>query len=170
MGSNARAPSRSVTARVVPAGREHLESIVRIERESFSDAWSEQAFLGMVDSPLALFLVALGTENEVLGYTAATGAWEDGEILNVAVDTAARGKGVGGLLLDAALAALREQLVGRVYLEVRESNRAALALYQSRGFARVSTRRNYYRRPVENALVLRLEIGKKRTAAERESY
>lgn len=150
-----------MTARVVPAAREHLESIVRIERESFSDPWSKEAFLGMIDSPLALFAVALGSDNRVVGYVTATGAWEDGEILNVAVDSAARGTGIGGLLLDWAIAALRDQLVGRVFLEVRESNAAALALYKSRGFTQTSTRRSYYRRPVENALVLRLDLERK---------
>jgi len=147
-----------VIARVVPAATAHIAAVVRIERESFSDAWSEEAFLGMVGSPSALFLVAVGEGGEVLGYTAATGAWEDGEILNVAVDAPSRGRGIGGQLLDAAIAALRDQLVARVFLEVRESNAAAIALYRSRGFAQMSVRRNYYQRPVENALVLRLEL------------
>ena len=146
-----------MTARVVPAAREHVGAVARIERASFSDPWSEEAFAGMVDTPLALFLVGIGEDGSVLGYAAARGAWEDGEILNVAVDEAARGRGIGGLLLDAAISALREQLVGRIFLEVRESNAAAVALYRSRGFQTISTRRNYYRRPVENALVMRLD-------------
>ena len=112
----------------------------------------------MIGSPLALFLAAVSADERVLGYAAATGAWEDGEILNVAVDAGARKEGIGGLLLDAAVAALREQQVARVFLEVRESNVAAIALYGSRGFSQMSIRRNYYRRPVENALVMRLEL------------
>ena len=156
MGSGTRPAAHGVTPRIVRAAKEHLEAIVRIERESFSDPWSEEAFLGMIDSPLAIFLV--GIENEkVVGYAAATAAWEDGEILNVAVEHASRGQGIGGSLLDAAVSALGDQLVRRVFLEVRESNSAAIALYESRGFARISVRRSYYRRPVEDALVMRLE-------------
>jgi ribosomal-protein-alanine N-acetyltransferase len=147
-----------VIARVIPAAKAHLDEVVRIERESFTDPWSEQAFLGMIDSPLAHFIVGVAEDERVLGYAAATSAWEDGEILNVAVDPPARGRGVGGLLLDSAIAALKDQLVRNVFLEVRESNAAAIALYSSRGFARLSTRANYYRRPVENALVMRLEV------------
>ena len=147
--------------KLVPASKRHIASIVRIERESFSDPWSEEAFVGMLDSPLALFTVALGDDDEVIGYTAATGAWEDGEILSVAVENPARGKGIGGALLDSAIAALKNQLVTRVFLEVRESNAAAIALYKSRGFEQMSVRRNYYRRPVENALVMRLDLGSK---------
>jgi ribosomal-protein-alanine N-acetyltransferase len=147
-----------VSARVVPAAKEHLNSIVRIERESFSDPWSEQAFIGMIDSPLAIVLVAAAADESVIGYAAATGAWEDGEILNVAVSGTARRQGIGGMLLDAAISALREQRVSRVFLEVRESNAAARGLYESRGFAEISVRRGYYRRPVEDAVVMKLEL------------
>ncbi|MBA3646131.1 MAG: ribosomal protein S18-alanine N-acetyltransferase [Gemmatimonadaceae bacterium] len=147
-----------MSAMLVPATKSHLTSIVRIERESFTDPWSKEAFVGMIDSPLALFTVALGDHGGVIGYTAATSAWEDGEILSVAVENVARGKGIGGQLLDAAIFALKEQLVARVFLEVRESNAAAIALYKSRGFTQMSVRRSYYRRPVENALVMRLDL------------
>ncbi len=158
MGSGARAAAHGVTPRIVRAGKEHLEGIVRIERESFTDPWSEQAFFGMIDSPLAIFLVGLGEKSQVIGYAAATAALEDGEILNVAVDGAARGQGTGGALLDSAIASLKDQLVRKIYLEVRESNEAAIALYRSRGFAQVSVRRSYYRHPVENAVVMCLDL------------
>lgn len=166
MGSIARTAAQGVTARVVAAAKGHLESILRIEREAFSDPWSAEAFLGMIDSPLALFFVAVDAETEVVGYVAAAGIREDGEIFNIAVCSAQRGRGIGGTLLDFALDALRKQLVGRVILEVRESNAAAIGLYKSRGFEELSQRRNYYRRPVENALVLRLELN---TATERDA-
>jgi ribosomal-protein-alanine N-acetyltransferase len=143
--------------KVIPAGKEHVDSILQIEREAFSDPWSEQAFLGLIESPLALLAVAVGPDDRVVGYAAATGIGGDGEILNVAVDASARGKGIGGVLLDWAIGALRDQLVKKVFLEVRASNSAAIALYESRGFAQISIRRNYYRRPAEDALVFRLE-------------
>ncbi len=146
-----------MTVRVVPAAKEHLSSIVRIERESFSDPWSEEAFVGMMDSPLAIFLVAVDESNRLAGYAAATAAWEDGEILNVAIDGSLRRQAIGGMLLDSAILALRNQRVGRIFLEVRGSNEAAIALYKSRGFAQLSVRRSYYRRPVEDALVMRLD-------------
>jgi ribosomal-protein-alanine N-acetyltransferase len=114
-------------------------------------------FIGMIDCPLAIVLVA-AADDRVVGYGAATGAWEDGEILNVAVSGTARRQGIGGILLDAAISALREQRVERVFLEVRESNTAARGLYKSRGFAEISVRRGYYRRPVEDAVVMRLEL------------
>lgn len=157
MGSSARTAAQGVT-KVIPAGKEHVTSIVRIERESFSDPWSEQAFLGLIESPLALLAVAVGEDDQVVGYAAATGIGGDGEILNVAVGASARRKGIGGVLLDWAIGALRDQLVAKVFLEVRASNAAAIALYESRGFAQISTRRSYYRRPAEDAVVMKLEL------------
>lgn len=158
MGGSARPAAPSVTTRISRATQANVPDVVRIEGESFSDPWSEQSFRELVEASSALFLVAVGSDGRVLGYTAAFGFLEDGEILNVAVDSTARREGIGGLLLDAAIAALRERNAERVYLEVRESNEAAIGLYQSRGFAKVNVRRNYYRRPVENALVLKLEL------------
>lgn len=150
-----------MSVKLVPASKRHIASIVRIERESFSDPWSEDAFFGMIDTPLALFTVAVEDDDSVIGYSAATGVWEDGEILSVAVDAKARRRGIGGLLLDSAILALKDQLVARVFLEVRESNSAAIALYETRGFTQMNVRRNYYRRPVENALVMRLDTSSK---------
>jgi ribosomal-protein-alanine N-acetyltransferase len=62
---------------------------------------------------------------------------------------------VGGRLLDDALAAADASAISAVYLEVRTSNQAARALYESRGFRMVGRRRSYYQQPTEDALVLR---------------
>jgi ribosomal-protein-alanine N-acetyltransferase len=83
---------------------------------------------------------------------------EDGELLNVAVDPKFRGKGLAGQMLDAALIELGARSVRTAFLEVRESNSAARALYKSRGFIEIGRRSNYYRRPVEDALVLRRSL------------
>jgi ribosomal-protein-alanine N-acetyltransferase len=74
------------------------------------------------------------------------------------VATDARRSGIGALLLDGAIAAVRRSDVDTLYLEVRDSNAAARALYASRGFVEVGRRREYYRKPKEDALVLRLDL------------
>jgi ribosomal-protein-alanine N-acetyltransferase len=65
---------------------------------------------------------------------------------------------LGGRLLDHFIAVARDRGVGRLFLEVRESNEVALRLYASRGFHRVGRRKGYYERPREDALVLELPI------------
>jgi ribosomal-protein-alanine N-acetyltransferase len=75
--------------------------------------------------------------------------------LNFAVEPQSRGKGYAGQMLDALLIDLRGRGVKAAFLEVRNSNEAALGLYSSRGFREIGRRKNYYRRPVEDALVMR---------------
>ncbi len=82
----------------------------------------------------------------------------DGELANLAVAPDARGRGRGGRFLDALMAEAKERGVRTLFLEVRDSNEPALALYRSRGFMEIHRRRGYYRRPVEDARVLMTEL------------
>lgn len=76
------------------------------------------------------------------------------EILNLAVAPEFRRGGVGSALLEAALAAVRAADGRTVYLEVRQSNRAAQIFYTGHGFVHTGRRASYYQTPVEDALVL----------------
>jgi ribosomal-protein-alanine N-acetyltransferase len=120
----------------------------------FADPWSTQDFRDCVS--FALFLVAEADDN-VVGYAVALEAADEGEILNLAVAEAGRRRGLGRALVEAIVAALSDRGVRQVYLEVRESNAPARALYSEFGFKEVGRRRAYYRRPVEDAMVLRLD-------------
>lgn len=120
----------------------------------FADPWSTQDFSDCVS--FAVFLVAVA-EGKVIGYAVALEAADEGEILNLAVAEDGRRRGLGRALVEAIVAALTERGVHEVYLEVRESNAPARALYSGFGFREVGRRRAYYRRPVEDAMVLRLD-------------
>jgi len=133
-----------------------LTRIAAMERQCFSDPWSASAFRDLEQNPRVQFLCARAGENEpALGYVVAWFAADEGEIANLAVAPEARGKGIGAALLDAALTHAERMHVSAVYLEVRDSNQTARRLYASRGFAEVGRRRDYYRRPVEDAVILR---------------
>lgn len=95
---------------------------------------------------------------QVAGYLVARQMADEGEILNVGVDPACRRHGVGKALVSAGLDRLRALGARQVFLEVRESNVAARALYNRFSFAEVSRRAKYYRRPVEDAILLRAAI------------
>lgn len=130
-----------------------------IERACFSDPWSEVSFRQALDNSAVFFRVAAeGAEGPIVGYVVAWFAGGEGEIANVAVAPSARGRGIGGLLLDAAIMAAGEYGAEALYLDVRESNARARSLYDSRGFIEVGRRRRYYRRPAEDAIVLRRGI------------
>ncbi len=164
MGSSARTSTRggrlrsAVNADVTlrAASADDIRAVAAIERASFGDPWSESAFDELLRSRSAIFLVATrGEEKSVAGYLIAFVFADEAEILNLAVTPAERGRGLGGELLDAGLEAVRKRGAREAFLEVRESNASALALYSSRGFSALSRRGKYYRNPVEDALVLR---------------
>ena len=104
----------------------------------------------------AHFLVAEAEESgAIVGYVVALEAADEGEILNLAVAPAGRRSGLGRALVERILEALTASGVRQVYLEVRESNAPARSLYAAHGFKEAGRRKQYYRRPVEDAIVLR---------------
>ena len=145
-----------MTALLRPAVERDLPEVVRIEKLCFADPWTEDSFRRLLPGQPAIFLVAVIPPNSTIaGYSIAFSVYEDGEVLNVAVEPSFRGQGLAGQMLDAILIELRARGVRTAFLEVRESNLAARALYGSRGFAEIGRRVRYYRRPVEDALVMR---------------
>lgn len=132
-------------------------SLVSIERRCFSDPWSEGSFREALESPWSFGLVA-HTGRSIAGYLIGREVAGTGEVLNLAVAPEFRRNGVARALLRAGLNFLRKRRVEEVYLEVRESNQSAQALYLSLGFRPVGQRAGYYRNPKEDALVLWLPL------------
>ncbi len=133
-----------------------MPQVHTIEQAVFSDPWSARDFRECVVSDV-VFLVAAGPDG-VAGYVIAQDAADEGEILNLAVAPARHRGGIGRALVARTLATLARRGASRVFLEVRESNAAARALYAALGFGEVGRRPRYYRRPVEDAIVLRAAI------------
>lgn len=129
-------------------------AIWAVERLAFSDPWSLAGIGEMIRAANTTTLV-VDTSGAVAGYLVARAVRDEGEILNLAVVPEHRRRGFGNELLTAGLAWLREAGAHEVYLEVRQSNAAALAMYRARGFRPVGVRTDYYRNPREDALVLR---------------
>lgn len=156
MGSSTRY-STAVAMRLAigSATVQDLASVAAIERVAFSDPWSLRSFRQALDSPTVFFACARSDGGGVLGYVVAWFVADQGEIANIAVAPDHRGHGVGRALLDAALSEAEARGISAVFLEVRDSNRRARELYASRGFEEVGRRRRYYRKPVEDAIVLR---------------
>jgi ribosomal-protein-alanine acetyltransferase len=150
------------------AVRADLAAMLRIEQASFTDPWTVDSLTTALSLERMRVLVAESAERgrerggaapEVVGYVVALVVGPESEIADLAVAPDARRQGIGRALLAGVLAELRAAAVRTVYHEVRESNRAARTLYEANGFASVGRRRGYYRSPVEDALVLRREIG-----------
>lgn len=157
----------STTLTIRPCAPADLVAVANIERDSFSDPWSFETFSATLALRHMRFLVAVevapGVERGgggrcLVGYVVALVMGDEGEVADVAVAPYARRRGVARLLLERMSADVMEGGVRALYLEVRESNRAARALYDSLGFAQVGRRRGYYQHPTEDALLLRRDL------------
>jgi [ribosomal protein S18]-alanine N-acetyltransferase len=93
---------------------------------------------------------------DIAGFISGRRVLDEGEISNLAVRSEMRRKGVGKTLVEALLEVFSRAEVVQVFLEVRESNAAAIAFYRILGFCQIGKRAGYYRNPAEAALVLAL--------------
>ena len=127
------------------------------ERACFDDPWVEAGIWDMLQDETVFGLLADDPEqpSRLAGYLLGRTIAGEGEVLTIGVDPGRRREGLGRALLEAGLDRMRGAGARNVFLEVRESNAAARALYESIGFRPAGIRPHYYRRPRENALVLR---------------
>ena len=161
---------RQVVTRIVRSA--DLGAVVEIERGCFADPWSPESFESSMEPQRMRFLVAeegqetasservSSGEPRILGYVVALLLFDEAEIANLAVAPWARRRGIGGLMLDRMSVDLARGGVQSLYLDVRESNMGARALYASRLFEEVGRRRGYYRHPTEDALLLKRNLGR----------
>lgn len=135
--------------------QEDILKVASIEKECFSQPWSEQGFLDAL-SHGAVFLVA--EEAEVIGYIGMYVSEPEGEITNVAVAPDARNGGCGSALVSAMQQWAGHNGVARVVLEVRAGNQTAIRVYQKAGFVKLGVRRNFYQFPQEDADIMEWKI------------
>ena len=133
--------------------KEDLIQVCEIEKANFSLPWSEKSFLESMERNDTLFLTAVAGE-EVVGYLGCYCIDGTGEITNVAVKSSMRRRGIGRMLLQKLYEAGQVLDTKEFFLEVRESNEAAIGLYSREGFVKEGIRKNFYEKPVENALIM----------------
>ena len=133
-----------------------LDFIAALENATFSLPQSREDFREMAENPEKDLLLAT-FDGDRAGYIGAYTVCRESDIMTVAVLPAFRQKGIGCALVNA----LFDALAGKsdtLFLEVRESNLAARALYSSLGFCEVGTRKNYYKLPRENAVLYKKDL------------
>ena len=147
-----------------------LVGVVAIER-GIPEAphWAEVEYAAMVnadgdvDSRVRRCLLVAEAEGRIVGFAVGkaigSGAGSMAELESVVVDAATRREGAGRALCEAVIAWCREKKVATVELEVRAGSLGAIALYTRLGFVAVGRRGGYYREPVEDAVMMRLDLG-----------
>lgn len=134
-----------------------LPQVMALEAASFSDPWPEVAFVQAIASARCHAIVVRSTEERVLGFLIGYVDGPELHIADLAVSPDHRRCGIGRILMRDVLGDTSLRCSSAV-LDVRESNRAAIKLYESLGFRLVGRRPGYYRHPVEDALVMRAPI------------
>ena len=141
---------------ILPMNETHVAPIAELEKICFSDPWSESSIASELSNPLSCWLVAVEGE-KVAGYIGSQTVMGETDMMNVAVYPDYRRQGIANRLILTLVDALKERGSHWLMLEVRQSNAPARALYAKLGFAEVGRRKNYYRNPKEDALILRKE-------------
>ncbi len=140
--------------RIVPLTREHLDEIVSIERASFTDPWTRGMFESELDVQARGYSRGAVRDGSLVGYIFAILIPDEAHIGNLAVTPDERRQGVAQELLDQLNRDAAEAGVKRVTLEVRASNHTARKFYYKNNFIDIAIRKNYYRSPVEDAIVM----------------
>ena len=135
----------------------HVAQVAELEKICFSDPWSENSVASELKNPLSCWLVA-EEDGKVAGYVGSQTVMDESDMMNVAVHPDHRRKGIAEALVVELVEALKKRESHCLTLEVRASNEPAKALYEKLGFTQVGLRKNYYRNPKEDALILRKEF------------
>lgn len=132
---------------------DHIKAAADIEKKCFVHPWSEQSLESEMNGENSIFLIA--SEGEVpIGYVGLSVVLDEGYMGNLAVVEDYRRKGVGRALMKELIDKSKEQNLAFITLEVRPSNTPAVKLYESLGFKEAGRRKNYYKEPTEDALLL----------------
>ncbi len=138
---------------------EDLPAVMEIEAKSYNFPWSEAIFKDCLKS-LSYSCWVCNEQDRVVGFSIVSMAVGEAHIMNICVDPGIQKQGVGSKLLENMIELARKK-AETIFLEVRPSNKVAIALYKKRGFNEIGIRKGYY--PVENgrredAVMLALDL------------
>ena len=142
------------SVKIIPLTRELVSQVAAIEALCFSEPWSEEAYLEVCRKEDYLYLVAIDEAGRAVGMCGLMIGPFEAEVMNVGVHPDYRGLGIAKALMRALLAAGAERGVQEYTLEVRAGNSSAIHIYESCGFKGEGIRPGFYRKPVEDALIM----------------
>lgn len=132
---------------------EDLEQVAEIERAAFSVPWTAKGFADSMKQDCTLFLAAV-RDGKIAGYCGMFQSFEEADITNVAVEEESRGQGIAEAMLRELMKRGGERGISAYTLEVRLGNVPARRLYEKLGFEAAGIRKNFYEKPVEDAVIM----------------
>ena len=137
--------------------QEDVEAVHAVSKECFTVPWSLEALENEVHNSVANYQVA-EVDGKIIGYGGLWCVLDEGEITNIAVSKEYREQGVGKAILNALIqVALQKNLV-MIHLEVRSGNIVAQNLYKCLGFKKIAIRKDYYQKPIEDAVIMQYQL------------
>ena len=143
------------------ATKDDVLELLEIEQDAFSPPWSRDLLLSEICNEDSFFAVARLSDDllrSVVGFVILRKMSDTGEILQIATYKDARRSGIADILMSSAFGFAKDNELGAVFLEVRESNTAAISLYKKHGASVVHRRESYYNDPIEDALIMRFSL------------
>ncbi|MCK9329984.1 MAG: ribosomal protein S18-alanine N-acetyltransferase [Candidatus Cloacimonetes bacterium] len=137
-----------------------LTTVHKIEQDCFPEPWPMQAFKESLKYNESLILYDI-TTNEILAFQIGIGVLDEYSICNIAVNPVHQKKGLGKYFLTNIIE-MHFKKYEKYFLEVRKSNKQAIALYHKLGFKVIYTRNRYYSNPIEDALVMMFSLSERR--------
>jgi len=131
-----------------------LDTVEEIERASYPTPWSRSMFVAELRKPSSLALGACSPEGDLVGYAFISRYVDAWHVMNVAVATDFRRRGIATLLLERLFEETATDPQRGYTLEVRVSNSHAIRLYERLGFESRGIRRGYYTDNREDALIM----------------
>lgn len=146
-----------MTIQIEPMSLQTVDAVAQIEAECFSKPWSYDAFVAELSNPAAVTFVA-DADGEIAGFINLGVVLDEATVNNIAVKQTYRRRGIGRALMTAAIDYCQNNRLNVLMLEVRQSNRAAIALYERFGFQAVGIRKRFYDEPEEDAVLMNKNI------------
>jgi ribosomal-protein-alanine N-acetyltransferase len=150
--------------KIEPMTAHDLLEVVEIEEACRLSLWGWDSYYAELARPEAIMIVARRahadrlTGQALYGFLSARVSAQELHVNNIGVHDAARRRGIGNALMDTAVATAIRMGAHAAILEVRAGNVAAQSLYRRYGFEVVGRRRQYYREPPEDALLMRAAL------------
>ena len=160
-----------------PIEKNDIPAIAAIEKICFTDPWNESMLTDMVnnnfdetfvledaahhaasDTSTATIKSADGKASDIIGYVNIRTLADESELMRICIIPEKRGYGFSKLIMERAIIAAKVKKAEKVFLEVRESNEAAISLYSRYNFKEISKRPDYYSNPTEAAVVMQLTL------------
>ena len=139
----------------------HLDALMAIESAAYAFPWTRGNFIDSIAAGYSA-RVLLDARGAMLGYFIAMAGVDEMHLLNITVAPAMQSRGHARLMIEALIARCRETAARALWLEVRQSNARARAIYARLGFVQQGVRKGYYPAPLgrrEDAIVMSLKIG-----------